>query len=366
LSLPQLRSIAPAFDPTRLRVARQASGLTRSELAVKLEVSAAAVSQYENGTSRPSPGTLARIALILRFPTEFFASTGEAPPDLDTATTFFRSLRSTSQRERDQAIAHAALVYHAVERLSLKVVLPPVALPEHHDIDLTDGNVIEDIARDVRAAWNLADVPVPHLVRQLEASGIVVTRFVLGGKRIDAFSRRFPLRPVVVLGDDKGLACRSRFDAAHELGHLVMHADPEPGSRLQEKQAHHFAAALLMPREALEDHLPRQRVDWLRLIELKRIWGVSLAALLYRAKEVGTLSQTGYESALKTMARRGWRTNEPGDVGRPERPALLHRATQLLKENGMTEAEVADLMQITASRLNELIGAESEERLVLT
>ncbi len=329
-------------------------------------MSAAAVSQYENGTSRPSAGTLARIALILQFPTEFFASTGERPLELDTATTFFRSLRSTSQRERDQAIAHAALVYHVVERLSRKVILPDVALPGEMDLAPdASADAIEDVASNVRNAWGLGEKPIPHLVRLIETNGIVVTRFLLDGQRIDAFSRRFPVRPVIVLGNNKFDAARSRFDAAHELGHLVMHPDPEPGSRVQERQAHLFAAALLMPRSRIEDELPRQKIDWRKLLELKRTWGVSLGALLFRAKDLGTLSQTSYESAIKMMARRGWRSNEPGDLGLPERPTLLHRATELLHGAGMDDGAISGLLQISPARLSELLAAEGDDRLVL-
>ena len=34
--------------------------------------------------------------------------------------------------------------------------------------------------------------------------------------------------PYIILGDDKGSAVRSRFDVAHELGHLILHRNLSP------------------------------------------------------------------------------------------------------------------------------------------
>ncbi|HEY3193669.1 MAG TPA: ImmA/IrrE family metallo-endopeptidase [Candidatus Dormibacteraeota bacterium] len=59
------------------------------------------------------------------------------------------------------------------------------------------------------------------------------------------------MRPIVVLGSDEHDTACSSFDAAYELGHLVLHHDAEPGRQAVEQQAHRFASAFLLPAETI-------------------------------------------------------------------------------------------------------------------
>jgi Zn-dependent peptidase ImmA (M78 family) len=147
-------------------------------------------------------------------------------------------------------------------------------------------------------------------------------RLPLESADVDAFSLPFTDRPVIVLSADKNDRARSRFDAAHELGHLVMHGQQIWGLPEVEKQAHRFAAAFLMPRQDIADQLPRHG-DWNRLFSLKRHWQVSLAALLMRARVLGSISENDYVAAIKAASARGWRRIEPVPLGQPEQPKLL-------------------------------------------
>ena len=141
-------------------------------------------------------------------------------------------------------------------------------------------------------------------------------RLPLGTADVDAFSLPFADRPVVVLGTDKGDKARSRFDAAHELGHLAMHGEQVWGLPIVEKQAHEFAAASLMPEADIYKALPSS-ADWPTLFELKMRWQVSLAALLMRARTVGRMSEANYIAAVKTASARGWRSSNPCRLASP-------------------------------------------------
>jgi Zn-dependent peptidase ImmA (M78 family) len=125
-----------------------------------------------------------------------------------------------------------------------------------------------------------------------------------------------------VLGADKNDRARSRFDAADELGHIVVHGDQIWGVKEVERQAHAFAAAFLMPAEDIRDELP-DRADWPALFELKQKWQVSLAALLMRSRALGRMSENNYLTAVKAASARGWRRVEPVLLGRPEHPTCL-------------------------------------------
>jgi Zn-dependent peptidase ImmA (M78 family) len=136
---------------------------------------------------------------------------------------------------------------------------------------------------------------------------------------------------------------RQRFDLAHELGHLVMHADAEPGSRIVEEQAHRFASELLMPEEQIAPLLPSamNASAWASLARLKEQWGVSQQALLFRARRLGVLGDVSYRNAMTTVSARGWRRNEPGQVKVLEQPSLLPRAVELLAAEGIDEQTLA-------------------------
>ncbi len=332
------RSAAALFDPDRLRLARQLSGLKRSELAELVGLSAAAVSQFEGGSAKPRASTLAEISLRLGMPVSFFASTGQKLLALPTEQTFFRSLRRTSQVDRERATAYAVLLAELVRVIESKVRLPVYDVPSDLTVSAQQQpEEVEAVADRLRELWGLGCEPITNAVRLLERHGIIVARLPLLSGDVDAFSSSLPSRPVVILGADKGVRERSRRDALHELGHLVMHhVDPEAASAPLERQAERFASAMLVPAAALREEWPAgRRIDWPTLVTLKSRWGMSLGALLYRARELELITPTNYESAVKYMSKRGWRVREPGSSGPPEEPKLLGDAIRLMSENAV-------------------------------
>lgn len=361
--------------PRRIRAARELRGLTQKAVVEKMnyDISTAALSQIENGKVRPSGATLAALADVLEVPLAFFSAqwpTG-AKRSGDTVT-FFRDLRSTSSRERKRASAIALLVADLVAAIELQVRLPDLDLPNRPVAADGTREDVEDAARLARRAWNLPeDEPVPEVVRELERHGVPVARLVIGHTATDAFTAEFARRPIVLLTDDKSNYVRSRFDAAHELGHLVMHDDAEPGTRLVENQAHDFASAFLLPVAVAEDVLP-SRLDsggWARLAELKRTWGISMSALLYRARTLRIMSEDTHRNAMKLMSARGWRATEPGDreMGPPESPLLIERALKRIEvEKGLTTLDVIREAHLPVQDALDIVRAATDHRPVIT
>jgi Zn-dependent peptidase ImmA (M78 family)/transcriptional regulator with XRE-family HTH domain len=324
---------AALFNRHSLRTARELRGLTQVELAQSVgSLTAASLSQFENGHSRPSAATLDKLAASLNVPVTFFAVRidTEAGSELDG---FFRSLRSTTPRDRRQARAMVEIVRVLTLALEAVTVLPELNLPRYpigHDTAEAD---IERIAQEVRRRWGLASGPVSDVVRCIERNGIVTTRVHTSLEKVDAFCVPYRDRPIIVLGADKGLRDRSRFDAAHELGHLVMHSPDDEGSKIAELQAHRFAAAFLMPADDIRHELPA-KADWPRLLDLKVKWQVSIAALLMRARTLGIMAPNAYTQGYKFMSMRGWRKVEPGRLGWPESPLLLRAAVDVAASSG--------------------------------
>jgi Zn-dependent peptidase ImmA (M78 family)/transcriptional regulator with XRE-family HTH domain len=336
----------PQFSPARLKIARQLAGLKQIELAEMVGITPPALSQYEHGLHAPSAPILQKLAFSLGFPREFFLGAPSASP----SHAFFRSLRSTPQRERDRAAAYAWLVARVVEAVESHVKLPKCDLRLEAEVPSAPTRAdLESAAALVREQLGVTPGPVANVVRLLEAHGAAVATFADGDARLSAFSQWHGHRPVVVFCLGKEDKARQRFDAAHELAHLALHTEPEPGNHVLEQQADEFASAFLMPADDILPFLPRGRVCWEELEELKRVWGVSMQALLVRARRLDTISERSYEHAFRYLSRQGWRRNEPVDLGPPEQPQLLARAFVLLGKKGLTPEDVLRGMALPES-----------------
>jgi Zn-dependent peptidase ImmA (M78 family)/transcriptional regulator with XRE-family HTH domain len=333
--------------------------MTQNEVALRSggSFSAAALSQIERGHSQPSRESLDAIAKVTEIPVAYFIRrSGE-----EEREGFFRSLRSTSALDRRTHLAQASLLHEFCVALEEFVRLPELTLPRLGDRSGPDA--IERAARMTRNAWGISPGPVTHVVRELERNGIVVVRQRGFSREVDAFSVRYADRPVVVLGSNKGVTTRSRFDAAHELAHLILHDDADAGTKLAEQEAHEFAAAFLMPADEIRDELPRS-VDWSALMHLKVRWRVSIAALLRRARTLDVIGEHQYVNALKAMSARGWRTEEPGDihVGALESPVLLTRALDVLSEHGYSVEDVARTAGLPSQDIRQIIEDARDPR----
>lgn len=335
----QLGDVATFFDGDRLRLARQLAGLRKNALAGLIDKTPTAVAAYESGTKNPAPATVAALALALEVAPDFFLA---RPRDRVVPTTVphFRSLRSTSQISRDQAYAYGRLAVDISAVIERHVEFPARNLPScPAAMDGAAGRAPEQAAALLRERWGLPAGPVGHLVRLAENHGVLVVFSPLDNATVDAYSFDTPQRPVILLNPLKDDYYRQRFDVAHELGHLIMHVDAEPGGRAVEDQANRFAAELLMPAEEIAEELPR-RADWPRLGRLKQHWNVSLQALLYRARALKVMSDVTYRNAMATVSNRGWRRREPGPMPVLEQPSLLPGAIALLEREAQVDEQL--------------------------
>jgi Zn-dependent peptidase ImmA (M78 family) len=294
--------------------------MTKKHLAEQIGKTPTAVAQYEKDT-RPSPATVAKLALALGQDVGFFMP---GPRRDGPVNPHFRSLRAATQSERFQAIAFAKIQADRFAVLEREFDFPEVDIPEF-PVDGTDPSPDpspEEAACYVREAWSLGEGPIRHTIRLCENHGILVVFNKEQPESIDAHSFHTDDRPIIVLSPSRDDYYRLRFDVAHELGHLVMHADAPSGGRIVEQQAHRFASEFLAPSAQVRPELPA-RANWTRLVQLKEHWGMSMAALLYQARYLGVMSDVTYRNAMIRMGTEGWRRAEPGGRMALERTSLV-------------------------------------------
>ena len=351
-----LAAAASFFNGERLTMARQLKGLKKSHLATLIKMSPASVTAWESGAKQPNRATVAKLALALQVEPQFFA--GGAPPKTDKPN--FRSLRSTPQIAQDEAEAYGRFVAEIAGMLENAVEFPEALLPDL-PIDPDERSMApEEAARIAREYFDIPPGPVQHVIRLVERRGVVVVFSEPGVAAIDAYSLQSATRPIIVLNPVKDDYYRQRFDVAHELGHLIMHHDAEPGGKVAEDQANRFAAEFLMPAAEIAALLPNSTAGkaWAQLADLKEYWGVSLAALLYRARALRVMSDVSYRNALIRMSQNGWRRAEPGRISSLEMPSMLPRAREVLRDAGVDEESFlagsglpVSLYEIAASRV---------------
>jgi Zn-dependent peptidase ImmA (M78 family) len=209
----------------------------------------------------------------------------------------------------------------------------------------------EAAAAAVRQHWGLGQQPVKNLLHLLESKGVRVFSLSIDAAEVDAFSLWKDSLPFVFLNTRKS-AEHSRFDAAHELGHLLLHRHAAPGGREAEAEADAFASAFLMPRGSVLAHAPRF-ATLEQLIRLKRIWTVSLSALTYRLHAVGLLSDWHYRGLCIEISQRGFRKSEPEEAPR-ENSQVLAKVFAALRAEGMTKGDIAAQLGIHPSEIDQL------------
>lgn len=259
------------------------------------------------------------------------------------------------------------MVSDLVASIEERLRLPEVSLPNYDIAPDDHDDDVEEAAAALRDEWQLGTGPIPNVVLEVERHGVPVARLAFGLDAVDAFSVRFVRRPVVLLTTNKSNYVRSRFDCAHELAHLIGHRRYVARTVHAERQAHTFASAFLLPKDVAVEMLPR-RLDangWRQLAALKSEWGLSMSALIQRARRLDILDTDAFTSARRFMAVRGWHREEPGDreMGPPESPVLIDRALRTFEaERQVSATEFVRAASLPVDDVFQLVAASADRR----
>lgn len=327
------------LNPDQVTAARELRGMTKKELADRIGKSPSAMTRIEKGQLRPEIDTLLSLSQELDVHHNFFVLNPDNSSRAELTDCHFRSRRSTSLVLKRMAKRHG-------ERISMLL-----SYFENFGINFLEEEVsqfsttvnstidVEKLAYSVRSSWGLGIGPISDLMTLLESKGVRV--FMLSGKtfdKVDAFSIWIKATPCIFLYRDKP-ASRLNFDLAHELGHLLFHQDVETGDNKTEREADKFASAFLLPQKSFLTECPR-RWSLQAYVALKKRWKVSIAAMLYRAKELRIFSESSYRRACIAMST--YRKNEPGEFAKPQ-PELFSQVIELIKEDVSLSRITTDL-----------------------
>jgi Zn-dependent peptidase ImmA (M78 family)/transcriptional regulator with XRE-family HTH domain len=352
-----------SINGDRVRQAREIRGLTQAELAERVGVSQPAIAQIERAIDQqlfePSSEIMEAIALQTGFPLQFFRQ--ESGPELPLGSLLYRtrtSLLSSQDKRRFNQLTR--LVYEIAEKM--------VATPGLNTIPIRLPRVLNEdpimAARVTRTHLGLSpDSPVKNLLNQIEKNGVFVFALPYTIDEHDAFSfwsDSQPRRPIIVISEGKP-GDRQRFTLAHELGHLVMHYSFPQGLKKVEDEANQFASEFLMPAEALRQEITTP-VTLTSLAELKPKWGVAIAALILRARDLGIITERQSVHLLQKKRKLEWDKNEPPNLYiKPEKPRALKRMAELVHGVPVNIEKVAAYNLSPVGLIRDIMAAHADK-----
>ncbi len=330
----------------RLEMARKMRGLSQQELGEQVGVSRMAISKYENEQNTPGSQNLLKLAQSLDIKVEYLLR----PVEVHLSEPVFRKKASLSKKQ-EMKILHQAqdwieryLQIEALFGMDSKFEDPPI------DANVQQIEDIEEIAIRLREYWQLGLDPIDNMMEVLEESGIKVWAIDQEMNHFDALVMWANEQAPVFVVKEGIPGDRQRYNLAHELGHLILKIGEDID---EEKAAHRFAGAFLVPEPKVYEELGRfrQHISYEELILLKYKYGLSMQAWAYRAKDLGVLSESKMRSMFIYFGKQGWREKEPGDQILPEIPRKMNQLVLRALAEGV----------ISRSRAEELLNAPLQE-----
>ncbi len=344
-----MQTLEQKYIPGRIRKARKMAGYSMQDLATLLDISPQAVSQFEVGRSLPGDATIRKMTDILNFPFSYFSK--PMPEQSTQSAVLFRANKNITKKQLNALEERGELTFEIFDYLAGYVEFPKVRFPDivrPSGDDILSVDEIDDITYELRQFWGIPDGPIEYLSDILHSNGVLISRITFQNRKIDAFSRWRNARPFIFLSSNKS-SMRTRFDLAHELGHLILHSDLTPedlnyNRRLDdiEKEANRFAASLLLQSTLFFQEVLSGSID--RLLMLKKKWLTSVSCMIYTIADYGYLSARQVDNLKDQMRLRNmWRKEPYDEIAAYDKPYIFERAFEtLIKEGGVPKREILD------------------------
>lgn len=335
-----------------IKLRREVLRISLRDLADQVGVSHTTIDKFEKNTLVPDSQRLIKLSTILQIPISAILR----PPGQQIQMTSL-AFRSKKMRKRDEKQISAETKewlerYIQIEKLS--GTRRDFEMPKGFPKKIRTLDDAEKAARNLRKAWDLGSAPIENLTSLLEDKGIKIG-IIKGITKFDALFTNCDNHPVIVVKE--GLPrTRQRFSLAHELGHCLLEAE---GDMDEEKVMHRFAGALLVPAEKVVFELDktRNKLAVKELLLLKEKYGLSMGAWLFRAKDLGIISDEYFIGMRKIFTKNGWHKKEPQDDLTGEEPVFMTRLVLKSHAEGLiSTSKAAELLNQNISTFCSLDG----------
>ncbi len=295
----------------RLKSARIMKGYSLQDLTDALDnaVSKQALNKYEQGLMKPESSVLLKICNALEVRPDYFSR--ETSINLENVE--FRKLKKLSSKEsariKEKTIDMLERYFELEDILGIDEVFEnPIS-----EIEINSYADVERAVQKIKDKWELGEDPLPNVIELLEDNNIKVIEIEAGEEFVGLATWQGIKNPVIVVNSNLK-ADRKRFTVLHELGHILMNVNQLP-EKEREHFCHDFAGAMLIPKNSLKKELgsSRSQIYLNELIYLKKQFGASIQAIIYRAKHLGIVSESFLKNFMIQFSIHGYKKNEPGE-----------------------------------------------------
>lgn len=338
-----------SFNLEILALARESRGYTQNQLSELLNVEQGTISKIENGRISINENLIPKLSEVLNYPIELFY-------DEETVIRVeghYRKKISLPAKDLKEYKSKMTFAERHLNKLSEAINLPDVNIPSW-DIEV-DGNA-KEAAKYLREFWKIPRGRIDDLCKVVEDNGIIIIPLDLGDMdALSTYSTKYNL-PLLYINKNRS-ADRIRFNVAHESCHYVCHFGKKISKERDiEAEANIFASELLLPTNEILPHLTN--INLQTLADLKRYWKVSMQAILYKAKELGAISQNQYYYIYKQIGALHYRTSEPVEI-KPDTCSFLKEIlTTYTEEMGYSKSELAQILFLNESELDSIYFGE--------
>ena len=329
------------INPQMILLAREARGMSQSDLAERLNSYKASVSRLEHGDGPVDEHTLIALAEATHYPPHFFMQKGEILP----VNLSYRKRKQVPAKLLTPIEAQMNIIRNHVQLIINGIGSADITLPV---FEVTEKHSPEQIANLVRKSWRVPAGPIENLSRLMEDKGILISSFDFATDRVDSRSMLTDNNQPIIFLNRNLLGDRQRFSLAFELGHLIMHTYCTVAhDRDINHEANLFAAEFLMPaKDILPDY--KDGITLSLLGELKRKWKVSMISLLYRADDLGLLTPNQKRYLVQQFNDQKIRRREPPQLDVPkENPQRIRQLiTELMQKARLNIFQLCTLLAI--------------------
>lgn len=211
----------------------------------------------------------------------------------------------------------------------------------------------------VREHWKLGRGPIRDLSAIMELHGFILVREIVSCPDMDAVSCWQAGRPYVLFSAEVTSGPRNAYNLAHEMAHIVLHSEVEVNSdnigRI-ERQADRFASSFLLPQETFSREVLGTSLN--HFLFLKEKWGVSIAAMAYRCKDLDIMNTNQYSYVMRQLNLKKIRKHEPMDEQfKVREPSVLGESMKMLIDNGVqSKGKVEESLSLSLADVEKLCG----------
>ncbi len=296
----------------RFKSARLMKGFSLQDLADTLDdkLSRQALHRYEKGEVIPDAEKIHLLSKALSVsPDYFFRATKVELSEIE-----YRKLSKMPQKEasiikeKTKEYLSRYLELEEILGLSNEFINPLKSIGV-----ITNYEQVNEAAKQLREAWNLGNGAIFNVVEILEDKNIKVVKLDVDEDLDGLQTFVNDTIPVVAYNLKKANKLdRIRFTLLHELAHLLLNFG-DITERQKETLCHQFAGAVLLPEETIKAELGehRNKLSSLELGSIKKQYGISMQAIVMRAKDCGIINDHYTKQFFFLIKQLNWKIDEP-------------------------------------------------------